>query len=517
MLISGKQYSFTYRVQSSATRTDSLFGVSFLVCPVISNYGNSIVWPVNAPGACFIPAQTLRDLAVMRNGRPVVMDHPMVDGEYVDSIHSKEVMENYIFGIWMNNTYDEEQQCIRGELWINESRAKVVEGAKDVVKRIRAQEIVEVSERNLVAIDPTPGEYEGQKYVEVLTLMIPEHIATLPNGVIGACSNGVHGCGAGAINQTNHNNQATQQTNQTIIENGVNQSSGGSRIKEVSMTIGSIVARMFRRQEQAKKEEAREIEARNEELMFNLFERIADALREVVPGSYIVDFDPDEKYVVYDVEMLFGGYGGKYVTKMYKRSYTEENNKVTLLDDAQEVIKNKEYIVVGEGSSTPSQSTEIEPVNQEEETESQEVKEVVMADCGCKKSEENESQTAVVESPPNESAAVVTPVMQAQVAQAQSSSTPVVPVDEWIKTVPDEFRSLLQSHAQQEREEKSALLNAAKELGVEGLDALALPVLRATCERMGIRTAVAKHNYFGGGPVPVVQAKEYTKPKVWGA
>jgi hypothetical protein len=139
-----------------------------------------------------------------------------------------------------------------------------------------------------------------------------------------------------------------------------------------------------------------------------------------------------------------------------------------------------------------------------------------MAECTCGKNKD--SKEAKVES--NAEVVVETPttvVEEPKVeARAEAQASPVVVVDPqaWIQAVPDEFRSLLQSHAQAEKLEKEALINAAKEVGVEGLDVLSLPVLRSTCEAMGIRT---NRNQGFFNPNTINPTKEYTKPKVWGA
>jgi hypothetical protein len=440
------------------------------------------------------------------------MDHPMVEGEYVDSVESKEVMEAYIFGIWMNNLYDETDQCIKGELWLNETRANVVEGAADVIARIKAQEIVEVSERNLVAVDDTPGEYNGQKYVETLTLMIPEHIATLPSGVIGACSNDEHGCGAGV------NQQRNQGSNKAVnIE---------SKPKEVSMMkgISAVMARLFRDKKESdktgtdeKEVTALDLESRAQELVLQTFELLSDALKAIVPGfSYVKNFDPEKNLVYYEVQIILGDrYDGQASYKVYQRSYTEADNKVTLGDDEIEVIWGETYTPVASDPVVTETINQADKANVNDDA----TKEVVMAECTCgKHKNEKDGKEGVVEVAVEPVATVVEETKVEARSEAQASPVNTAPVDPqaWIQAVPDEFRSLLQSHAQAERQEKEALVNAAKEVGVEGLDVLSLPVLRSTCEAMGIRTS-RNQGGFNNGFIPVTQTKEYTKPKVWGA
>lgn len=180
----------------SKLRTSELNGHSYLIVPCVSKLGDNVEWPINAETPEFIPASVLAFAAESRNNRPVVMNHPKRDGIYV-SANSPDILAEYAYGHTFNAKFEDGK--ISCELWLDSARAKEVgPDAEKVIERLSNGETVEVSEGDLVVTETSSGVHNGKSYGAVWKLCMSDHIATLPEGTIGACGND-DGCGAGVL------------------------------------------------------------------------------------------------------------------------------------------------------------------------------------------------------------------------------------------------------------------------------------------------------------------------------
>lgn len=180
-------------VSGASLRTMILSGVEYLVVPCVSKLGDNVEWPVNADTPEYIPGDVLRFTAESRNNRPVVMDHPQRNDEYV-SANDPDIIEKYQFGWVFSAQYD--NGSISCELWLDPIRAAAVgPDAARVIERLRSGEMVEVSEGNVVVIEKRDGVHNGKSYGAVWQLCFSDHVAMLPEGAIGACAI-ADGCGA---------------------------------------------------------------------------------------------------------------------------------------------------------------------------------------------------------------------------------------------------------------------------------------------------------------------------------
>ncbi len=178
-------------------------GVNYIIAPVISAVGDSVIFPANAPYPEFVPADVLALATESRNFRPVVMNHPWDDSkqEYC-SANSPEVLEKYRYGFVFNSRFEDGR--VKADIWLDPVRAaEVGPEALNVIERLQAGEVVEVSEGSYVIVDETPGIYNGDEYGGKWELCIPDHLATLSEGIVGACSVNKHGCGANRVSSSN--------------------------------------------------------------------------------------------------------------------------------------------------------------------------------------------------------------------------------------------------------------------------------------------------------------------------
>lgn len=180
----------------SLLREEMLNGVKYLVCPVISKLGDNVEWPINAPTPELIPAGVLSLAVGNRNNRPVVMGHPQdEEGNYI-SANDPIVLEKYAYGFTFGAKFEDNQ--VSSEMWLDPIRAEKIPLASRVIERLQAGEMVQVSEGDYVLSEIEDGEWNGKSYGARWIACWSDHLATLPEGQIGACSID-DGCGANRV------------------------------------------------------------------------------------------------------------------------------------------------------------------------------------------------------------------------------------------------------------------------------------------------------------------------------
>lgn len=186
---------------SVATRTETYLGREYLVAPVIM-LCEGVLQGANADSPEYCPASELESFAQQWNGRPVVMNHPKVQGTFVSANHP-EVLEDWQFGFVFNAYYaeDDDGNKLKAEAWLDVARAEELGGEfQDAIDRINNGEVVEVSTGLYCGIIEKKGKFNSQPYTGVWVGVISDHLAILSDGVIGACSV-EGGCGIPRINE----------------------------------------------------------------------------------------------------------------------------------------------------------------------------------------------------------------------------------------------------------------------------------------------------------------------------
>lgn len=170
-----------------ATRkVDFYTGISYLVVPVVAMVGNSVVWPVTSDVREYVPASVLSVAAEQWNGRPVCYNHPYVNGKYV-SANSPDVLKQFSYGLIFNSYFDVSDLKLKMEAWLDPIRAEEI-GATEIITKIQSGEIVEISIGAWITYDEISGTCNGLDYSLVWVACASDHLATLPNGLTGACS-----------------------------------------------------------------------------------------------------------------------------------------------------------------------------------------------------------------------------------------------------------------------------------------------------------------------------------------
>ena len=174
-------------------RTAVFRGAEHVVVPVVALV-EGVLHAVNSEYPELVLAEEFGRAIAGWNGEPAMFDHPDVNGVKV-SANSPEILEQFQLGQVFHATVSNKRLLM--EAYIDPVRAEAVgAGAQELLATLQAGGMVEVSVGVLVDVEETPGEYEGVRYAGIWRNLTPDHLALLPTGVIGACSNEA-GCGAG--------------------------------------------------------------------------------------------------------------------------------------------------------------------------------------------------------------------------------------------------------------------------------------------------------------------------------
>jgi hypothetical protein len=174
---------------TGALRMDTFQGRSHLVVPVTALM-EGVIWPANAETPEYVPASELSALGW--DGRPVMHGHPIERGALVPA-DAPTTLDGGALGAVFNAAV--RNGHLEMEAWIDPVRASRVSGADRTLARLSAGETVEVSVGVFVEPESRSGEHGGKRYASVWRGIVPDHLAFLPEGQVGACSVAM-GCGA---------------------------------------------------------------------------------------------------------------------------------------------------------------------------------------------------------------------------------------------------------------------------------------------------------------------------------
>lgn len=165
-------------------------GSEYLVAPVVM----LVAGVVNGE---LVPPDELALSVASWNGRPVTLDHPMLEGSYV-SANLPEIFERDVVGSVFNAMFDGAR--LMGEVWVDVNKANRLGGdALTVVERLEHAVGTEVSTAYTRRPELRAGVYNGKQYRSVAHDLQPDHLALLLHE-LGACS-WEDGCGVPRVNK----------------------------------------------------------------------------------------------------------------------------------------------------------------------------------------------------------------------------------------------------------------------------------------------------------------------------
>jgi hypothetical protein len=179
--------------QAGALRTSQFEGRDHFVVPVVMIL-EGVVWAGNSPRPELVLASELAKFPMGWNGRPVVGGHPSRHGNAI-SANDPLTLGMEKFGTIFNAEMKGLKLC--AEAWIDPDRANkpgsIGERALERIKE--GKEVLEVSVGAYIVSEDAIGTYQGKPYEGIWREIMPDHLAILAEGDIGACSVDM-GCGA---------------------------------------------------------------------------------------------------------------------------------------------------------------------------------------------------------------------------------------------------------------------------------------------------------------------------------
>lgn len=228
-----KSVAFRAHLETGDTRTETFQGREYLVVPVIALV-EGVLQAMNAPTPELALASEFGKVPESWNGRPIVMNHPIIDNSPV-SANSPSVLEEYQFGYMFNTVLEDSK--LKTEAWLDVARVAELGGeVESTVARIQSGEDVEVSTGLFCATEPTKGRFNSREYKAIWRNVLPDHLAFLSEGVLGACS-GEDGCGVRA------NTQAAQGWGEFIMPRIKDNASKPALKVESTATVDEVEAK----------------------------------------------------------------------------------------------------------------------------------------------------------------------------------------------------------------------------------------------------------------------------------
>lgn len=285
-------------------RSASYDGRDYAVVPVVALV-EGVIFASNAETPELVLAEEFSKVPDGWNGRPVCWDHPSLNGHQV-SANSPVVLERMAFGQVFGAKV--EGKKLKLEAWIDLEKTERVAEAKACLERIRAGETVEVSVGAFVDTEQRTGSWGGKRYAGVWRGIVPDHLALLPEGTIGACSVEM-GCGTPRA----------------------------ARRGEMKKAFKELLAAFQARHAAEEYDEDKEKDEKEGESDSAMRMMLHDALFAAEPAFLgVVDVFPDASQVVYatapEGEMLY-----------FRRGYEAADGKVTLAGEAEEVRMTTHY------------------------------------------------------------------------------------------------------------------------------------------------------------------------------
>lgn len=191
-----KSNMITFKAETGKSRREKFNDIEHLVIPVVALV-EGVLHSANSEQPELALASEFGKAPAGWNGRPVTINHPEIRGEKV-SANSPEILETEQIGQLFNTKLSDKK--LKTEAWINVERANELGGEiESTVQRLLDGEVVEISTGLFSDIEPEEGTHEGEQFFGVWRNVVPDHLAVLTAGNIGACSI-ADGCGANRAN-----------------------------------------------------------------------------------------------------------------------------------------------------------------------------------------------------------------------------------------------------------------------------------------------------------------------------
>jgi hypothetical protein len=230
----GEMESFNVlaEIDPAAVRRETFDSVEHLVVPIVALV-EGVIHASNADSPELALAEVFGLFPTAWNGRPITFDHPEVKGMKVSASQTPDTFAKESLGFMFNTKLDGKK--LLTEAWINLDKVKAAgDTVEKGIMRLESGALVEVSTGLFAKVQRAEGVFEGEKYNGVWNMVVPDHLAILPEGTIGACSiedgcggprvnSAADGCACGGkcgVNVTDNKKDATKKKKMTKIKKG---------------------------------------------------------------------------------------------------------------------------------------------------------------------------------------------------------------------------------------------------------------------------------------------------------
>lgn len=176
----------TFNIGGPKIRHATFDGRAHVVVPMVMMV-NGV--HVGSEGPLYYPNETLSRFPNVWNMKPLVVYHPEKDGQMLSGC-DPDIFESSGVGMVMNAMFSPPKGSVLGRLkaeaWIDVEKANKVDTR--IIERVEAGEQMEVSTGIFTENEICePTEWQGEEYDRIVTSMLPDHLALLPDRT-GACS-----------------------------------------------------------------------------------------------------------------------------------------------------------------------------------------------------------------------------------------------------------------------------------------------------------------------------------------
>ena len=179
----GRLQRITANFIPGQVRHDQMEGRDFLVAPMVM-----IVEGVHngSEGPVYYPKNELAKTPAMWNYKPVVVYHPMKNGEGCSACDPI-ILSNRKVGVIMNTEFTETEHGpgLKAEAWMEADRMNVVD--ERITEAVEKGTMMELSTGLFFDSDRTPGKWQEEEFIATVSNYRPDHLALLPD-LKGACS-----------------------------------------------------------------------------------------------------------------------------------------------------------------------------------------------------------------------------------------------------------------------------------------------------------------------------------------
>lgn len=373
-------------------RTESFQGKDYLVVPVVALI-EGVIQGMAAEGPELALADEFGRFPGGWNYRPVVMSHPLDEEGNPISANSPSVLEKYAIGYIFNTRLSANGKALLMDAWVDQSLAgNLNDDSKNTLKTLQAGDTIEVSTGYFAQMQKSSGEYEGEDYIAIQRNVVPDHLAFLPDGVIGACSNEdgcgarlnirafsksmktskdakSHSCGCGCGGKCGDKSMPETHESKPAEDLTAVQANPG---KSFAGIMSKIVKAFSAEGKPTKAFDINKLVAQSipDGMMDNdVRELMRDALETNVPYSYLIGFT--------NSKVIYGQYNPmEYDYDTMQQSYTLEGTTVTLAGDAESVKLLTQIVVQSQdetgdaskisGNEAQNESADIESTDDQE-------------------------------------------------------------------------------------------------------------------------------------------------------